>query len=33
MVSLGINGPFWQLREWLGFEGLCMLFYDDLPKD
>jgi len=24
-VSLGINGPFWQLREWLGFENLCML--------
>ncbi|MDO9542995.1 MAG: uroporphyrinogen decarboxylase family protein [Kiritimatiellia bacterium] len=24
-----IYGPFWQLREWVGFEGLCMLFYDD----
>lgn len=23
------HGPFWQLREWLGFEGLCMLFLDD----
>ncbi len=23
------SGPFWQLREWLGFEGLCMLFLDD----
>jgi uroporphyrinogen decarboxylase len=22
-------GPFWQLREWLGFEQLCMLFIDD----
>jgi hypothetical protein len=22
-------GPFWQLREWLGFEQLCMLFLDD----
>ncbi|MCL2815436.1 MAG: hypothetical protein FWD23_12620 [Oscillospiraceae bacterium] len=21
--SVGFNGPFWQLREWLGFEGLC----------
>jgi hypothetical protein len=31
MVSLGIPGPFWQLREWLGFERLCTLFYDDLP--
>ncbi|MCX7028977.1 MAG: hypothetical protein NTU62_02540 [Spirochaetes bacterium] len=30
-VSLDIPGPFWQLREWLGFERLCMLFYDDLP--
>jgi len=25
------SGPFWQLREWLGFENLCMLFHDD-PK-
>jgi hypothetical protein len=31
MVSLDIPGPFWQLREWLGFERLCTLFYDDLP--
>ena len=23
------SGPFWQLREWLGFEGLCMRFLDD----
>lgn len=23
--GLNINGPFWQLREWLGFENLCML--------
>lgn len=22
-------GPFWQLREWCGFEPLCMLFVDD----
>ena len=22
------NGPFWQLREWCGFENLCMFFYD-----
>ena len=27
--SLVISGPFWQLREWLGFEGLCMLLLDD----
>lgn len=24
-----ISGPFWQLREWLGFENLCMLLLDD----
>jgi uroporphyrinogen decarboxylase len=30
-VSFEIPGPFWQCREWLGFERLCMLFYDDLP--
>jgi len=30
-VTLHFSGPFWQLREWLGFEQLCMLFYDD-PK-
>ena len=23
------SGPFWQLREWCGFEGLCMLMIDD----
>jgi uroporphyrinogen decarboxylase len=23
------SGPFWQLREWLGFENLCMAFHDD----
>ncbi len=22
-------GPFWQLREWLGFEGLCTMIMDD----
>ncbi len=25
----GISGPFWQLREWCGFEGLCMLMIQD----
>ncbi len=30
-VSIGVAGPFWQLREWLGFEALCTLFYDDPP--
>jgi len=34
-IGIGLHGPFWQLREWLGFEGLCMLFLDDpaLVKD
>ena len=27
--GLVFPGPFWQLREWVGFEGLCMLFLDD----
>ena len=29
VVSIGFNGPFWQLREWCGFEGLCLLMADD----
>lgn len=28
-AGLVLSGPFWQLREWCGFEGLCMLFLDD----
>jgi hypothetical protein len=28
-AGLSINGPFWQLREWLGFEPLCMLTLTD----
>lgn len=28
-ISINISGPFWQLREWLGFEGLCYLLKDD----
>ncbi len=29
--ALGINiaGPFWQMREWCGFEPLCILFLDE----
>ena len=27
--GLWFSGPFWQLREWVGFEGLCMLLLDD----
>jgi len=29
--GMSFNGPFWQLREWCGFENLCMFFYDK-PK-
>ena len=29
VVLVGINGPFWQLREWLGFENLCIKFMDE----
>jgi uroporphyrinogen decarboxylase len=29
VVGIGINGPFWQLREWCGFENLCLLMIDD----
>jgi len=29
VVGVTLHGPFWQLREWLGFEGLCMMFLDD----
>jgi hypothetical protein len=25
---LNINGPFWQMREWCGFEHLCLLFIE-----
>jgi len=28
-TALAIHGPFWQLREWCGFEGLCMLCVED----
>ncbi len=28
-VELDLPGIFWQLREWVGFEQLCTLFYDD----
>jgi len=29
VTRLSFSGPFWQLREWCGFEPLCMLFIDD----
>ena len=28
-LALRFNGPFWQLREWCGFEGLCLLMAED----
>jgi uroporphyrinogen decarboxylase len=28
-AGLTFAGPFWQLREWCGFEPLCMMFLDD----
>ncbi|MGV7222813.1 MAG: uroporphyrinogen decarboxylase family protein [Nitrospinales bacterium] len=28
-VRFHFSGPFWQLREWLGFENLCMAFHDN----
>jgi len=29
VLGININGPFWQLREWLGFENLCIKFIED----
>ncbi|MGQ9609296.1 MAG: uroporphyrinogen decarboxylase family protein [bacterium] len=29
VVGFGFNGPFWQIREWVGMENLCMLMLDD----
>jgi len=28
VITLQFSGPFWQLREWCGFEPLCMLFVE-----
>lgn len=28
LQSISFHGPFWQLREWCGFEGLCMLMVE-----
>ncbi len=27
-LQISFSGPFWQLREWMGFEGLCMALID-----
>jgi len=29
VAGVHFNGPFWQLREWCGMEGLCVLMADD----
>jgi len=29
VTTIHFNGPFWQLREWLGMEGLCVMMADD----
>jgi len=29
VLSVSFSGPFWQMREWCGFEGLCLLMLDD----
>ncbi|NLV91580.1 MAG: hypothetical protein GX030_04195 [Firmicutes bacterium] len=28
-VSVSVNGPFWQLREWLGFTNLCIKLVEE----
>ena len=28
-LRLDFNGPFWQMREWCGFEGLCLLMAEN----
>ncbi len=27
-LTVGFPGPFWQMREWCGFEGLCVMMID-----
>ena len=35
VLTVGFSGPFWQMREWCGFEGLCMMMIEqpDLVRD
>ena len=28
-LAIGINGPFWQMREWVGMESLCTMMVED----
>lgn len=29
LITLQFSGPFWQLREWCGFEPLCLMFAEE----
>ena len=29
LLRIAFPGPFWQMREWCGFEGLCMMMIDE----
>ena len=29
VIGISTNGPFWQMREWCGFENLCILMMED----
>jgi len=29
VLGVGFSGPFWQMREWCGFEGLCIMMIDE----
>lgn len=29
VLGVHVHGPFWQMREWMGFEALCMTFVDN----
>ncbi len=29
VLQVTVSGPFWQMREWCGFENLCLLMADD----
>ena len=28
LLTINFSGPFWQMREWCGFEGLCMMMVE-----
>lgn len=28
VLSVSVSGPFWQMREWCGFEGLCVMMIE-----